>query len=59
MGKNYPLFTASKQEFQETKLPASHRVRRVLTSQHNLKCETTHIASQRIRDFGVCQQVAA
>ena len=54
-GKNYSLFTASDQEFQETKLPASYRLRRVLTSQHNLKCETTHIASQRVRDFGVCQ----
>ena len=48
-GKKIPtLLTASEQEFQEIKLPASHGVRRLLTSQHILKCEMTHIASQRI-----------
>ena len=51
-GKKYPLFTASEQEFQEIKVPASHRVRRLLTSQHILKCEMTHIASQRLPASG-------
>ena len=33
-GEKYPLFTASEQEFQKIKLPASHRVRR-----HLRKCQ--------------------
>ena len=53
-GKKIPtLLTASEQEFKDIKLPASHRVRRLLTSQHILKfrndayCQPAHNVCQR------------